>query len=313
MAQHKSNLGLIHYTSQLQLTQPTAVAIGNFDGAHLGHQALLQRLNEKSRALGLHSIVCTFEPLPEEFFSRPIQRLTNLRTKAHLLAQHSVQKLLIIHFQKDFSRMSATDFIQNFLVNQLRTAYLITGKDFKFGRQREGGVSDLMEGRKLFEYEVMPDYLYKGKRVSSTFIRQLLSRYQLTEAAAYLGKPYSLYARITQGKGIGSAQLGIPTANLNLKKFIPCIKGVFACRAFLNTLNTVEAYPAVANLGVRPTTDGTQFVAEAHLFDFNQNIKNETLQLQFISHLREEKKFKSIPELAAQIKQDKEKAAQILS
>ncbi len=311
MAQHKPSLELIRYSSRLQLGQPSAVAIGKFDGVHLGHQALLRLLKERSSARGLEPIVCTFAPLPEQFFARPIIQLINLRTKIRLLACHLVEKLIVIHFHHSFSSMSAKEFIHGFLVKQLRAAYLITGKDFQFGCDRQGTVDDLQlaKQRGYFDHEIMPDQTYQKQRISSSLIRQLLSQRQLNQAANYLGEPYTLYARISKGQGIGATRLKTPTANLNLKNFVPCIRGVFACRAFLHN----RAYPAVTNLGVRPTVNGSsQPVLETHLLNFNQNILGEELRLQFIEYIREEKKFSSLEVLAKQIEQDKQDASQLL-
>lgn len=310
MAQYKPSLELIRYSSELQLRQPSAVAIGNFDGVHLGHQALLRLLKERSSAHRLDPVVCTFVPLPEQFFSRPIIQLINLRTKVRLLADCSVEKVIVVHFHQGFSLMSAEEFINHFLIKQLKANYVITGKDFQFGQGRQGTVDDLQLAKRkgFFDHEIMEDHIHRKQRVSSSLIRQLLSQRQLNKAANYLGEPYTLYARISKGQGIGTTKLKTPTANLNLKNFVPCIRGVFACRAFLQN----ETYPAVTNLGVRPTVNGSQFTVETHLLNFNKNILGEELKLQFIQHIREEKKFSSLETLAKQIEQDKQDALQLL-
>lgn len=311
VAKHQPSLELVRYSSKLQLSEPSAVAIGNFDGVHLGHQTLLQSLKEKSSARNLTSVVCTFVPLPEQFFAQPIIQLINFRTKARLLARYSVDKIIIIHFCRAFSHMSAQQFIQRFLIKQLRAVYIITGKDFQFGYDRQGTVKDLQQARqkRYFDHEIMEDYTYQEQRISSSLIRQLLSQHLLNQAAIYLGEPYTLYARIIKGQGIGAAKLNTPTANLNFKDFVPCIRGVFACRAFLDD----KIYPAVTNLGTRPTINGSRFAAETHLLNFNQNIHGKELRLQFIKHLREEKKFDSLEHLAKQIQQDKQEALRLLN
>jgi len=311
VAQYKSSLELIRYSSKLRLRQPSAVAIGKFDGVHLGHQELLRLLKERSAARGLEPIVCTFAPLPEQFFSRPIVQLINLRTKVRLLACHLIEKVIVIHFHHSFSSMSAKEFINRFLIKQLKVAYLITGKDFQFGYDRQGKVDDLQLAKQkgYFDHEIMEDHIYQKQRISSSLIRQLLSQRQLNQAANYLGEPYTLYARISKGQGIGTTKLKTPTANLNLKNFFPCIRGVFACRAFLHN----KAYSAVTNLGVRPTVNGSQPIVETHLLNFNQNILGEELKLQFIEYIREEKKFNSLEALARQIEQDKQDAFQLLN
>lgn len=302
---------LLHHTARLQLTEPSCVAIGNFDGVHLGHQALLRHVRAKSRALGLTSVICTFEPLPEQFFARPLQRLINLRTKVHLLGRHSLDRLLIIPFKQAFSEISPQNFIHDFLLKQLNTAYMITGRDFRFGRQRQGTVMDLVAAQQqgLFDYETIDDYLHGEQRVSSTLIRSLVSKREFSQISTYLGHPFCLYARVIKGQGLGKTRLGTATANLNLKKFTPPLRGVFACRA---RINDEDSYPAVANLGMRPTVNGTEFVAETHLLNFDDDILNTILRLDFIAPLRAEKKFSSLAELKRQIDIDKETAWKLL-
>ena len=302
---------LLHYTECLRITEPSCVAIGNFDGVHLGHQKLLQRLRTKSRSLGLSNIVCTFEPLPEHFFARPLQRLNNLRTKVYLLSKYSCDKVLIIPFRQAFSEISPQDFIHNLLCNQLNTSYLIAGKDFRFGRQRQGTVEDLIRAqqRKLFEYETIDDYYHNEQKVSSTLIRSLIAKQDFTQARTYLGDPFCLYARVTKGQGIGRSRLGTATANLNLKNFIPPLRGVFACRA---TINDMGSYPAVANLGIRPTVNGKKFIAEAHLLNFDGNILHRIIRLDLIAAVRAEKKFSSLAELRRQIEIDKKTVEKLL-
>ena len=234
---------LFHYTEGLQFSEPSCVTVGNFDGVHLGHHRLIKSLSAKSRSLGLKSILCTFEPLPEHFFAQPLQRLVGLRTKFHLLSTYSIDNILLIAFKHKFSQLSPQDFIRCFLVKQLNAVHVITGQDFCFGRNRQGTVEDLIAARNqgYFDYQMIADYVHDGVKVSSTLIRSLLTEQNFIQVASYLGRPYCLYGRVVKGRGIGKSQLGTATANMNLANFIPPIKGVFACRA---SIDEGPAYPA---------------------------------------------------------------------
>ena len=316
----------LRYSSDLHFERPTAVAIGNFDGVHRGHQKLISKLIEDSKSLGLTSVVCSFEPLSWQLFTSASHRLTNLRTKFDLINQQDIDVLLVVNFTHTFSRLSHGAFIKDFLVSQLNAAHIITGEDFHFGADRDGGQQQLEQAQLsgLFSYAPVKDYPNSSAKISSSIIREFMEKGELTKANEYLGYPYYIIGRVIKGNGMGGSKLATPTANLNLKGFIPPLRGVFAC--WVEVLDAdididvggdvagvaTKRIPGVANLGVRPTVGGNRFNVEVHLLNFNLDIYGKSLKLEFVEMIREEKKFSGLEELKQQIARDKNKAQEIL-
>lgn len=279
-------------------------AIGNFDGVHLGHQALLSSLKKTARARHLPSVVIIFEPQPAEFFlkQQAPARLTSLREKSLLLRQARIDYVVCLHFNARLAALPATAFVERYLVQALGVRHLLVGHDFRFGQQRLGDVHLLVEEGRQHDYdvEIFPPYTLSGVRVSSTLIRQYLAQGQLTDAAALLGRVYNLCGRVSRGDGRGR-QWGVPTANIRLRRLTLPLTGVYCVKV---RRQSGELVNGVANVGNRPTVDGLRVILEVHLLDFNGDLYGEWLQVFFLHKLRDERKFSSVEKLIAQIRQD---------
>lgn len=284
-------------------------AIGNFDGVHLGHQALLALLTGKARALGLPAVVLTFEPHPREYFSPADApaRLASLREKLLLLDAAGVDRTYVCRFDARLAAQSAQSFIDDTLVRGLRVRHLFVGDDFCFGARRRGNFAMLQEAgeRHGFGVESMPTLDVSGERVSSSAVRAALAEADLDHAARLLGRPYSIAGRVSHGDKIGR-RLGFPTANIQMKHRRPALTGVYAV--------SVEGLAAdriagVANIGVRPTAsaDGRARL-EVHLLDWTQECYGAHIRVHFLHRLRAERKFESLDALRAQIGLDTEQA-----
>ncbi|EXI89309.1 MAG: Riboflavin biosynthesis protein RibF [Candidatus Accumulibacter regalis] len=287
----------------------TVLTIGNFDGVHLGHRALLARLTAVAADAGLPAAVLTFEPHPREFFapqSAP-SRLSTLREKLELLADDGVDLTYVCHFNGGFAALSADDFIATVLVDALRVRHLIVGDDFRFGARRSGDFALLREaGARLgFQVESMPSVTLEGERASSSAVRNALEDGRLEHAARLLGRPYSIDGRVVHGDKIGR-QLGFATANIRIKHQKPPLQGVFAVE--------VKGLPGgphrgAANLGYRPSANRvTRPLLEVHLFDFCADIYGAHLNVRFLHKLRDEMKFPDFNALKGQIANDVETA-----
>ncbi len=286
--------------------QPVALTIGNFDGVHLGHKALLSRLLAAAKARGLPSAVVIFEPHPREFFT-PEQapaRLTSLREKLELLAELGVDRVHICRFNKKFAQMSASDFIDA-LHQKLAVKYVLIGDDFRFGSGRSGDFA-LMEkiaGQQGFTVEAMHSVLFDGIRVSSTAVRAALASGHMRAATRFLDRPYSISGRVVHGDKIGR-QIGFPTANVQMKHNRPPLTGIFVVRV---TGDRIPPLHGAASLGVRPTVHANgRAVLEIHLLDFAQEIYGQHLCVEFLHKLRNEEKFPDMQSLTQQIALDVE-------
>ncbi len=294
---------------------PHAVTIGNFDGLHLGHQAMLTRLLDVARARDLPSCVLSFEPHPREFFA-PAQapaRLSSLREKAEMLRGRGIDRLHVFRFNRAFSSLSADQFIEQVLVRTLQARYVLVGDDFRFGAKRAGDFSLLERaGRQFgFDAEFLPTVEVGGERSSSTAVRTALAAGELEHAARLLGRPYSISGRVVHGDKLGR-DIGFPTANIQLKHNRPPLLGIFAVELY--GLNG-QPLPGVASLGVRPTVKGADAapVLEVHLFDFNADIYNRRVRVDFLHKLRDEEKYPDLPSLVAQIGRDVDNAKRFLA
>ncbi len=279
------------------------LTIGNFDGVHLGHQAVLGRLAEKAAELDLPSVVMIFEPQPQEFFSphEAPARLNRLREKLMSLTRYAVDRVICINFDKPFSAISAGQFI-DLLVKQLGVRYLVVGDDFRFGYQRQGDFSMLQQagGEHGFEVVNMHTFNVEHGRVSSTRLRECLQQGDLLQAETLLGRPYRICGRIAHGDKRGR-QLGFPTANVHLHRISVPLQGVFAVEVF-----GLEGEPlaGVANIGTRPTVNGSHSILEIHLLDFSQQIYGQYVQVDFLHKIRQEQRFASLDALVVQINCD---------
>lgn len=283
------------------------VTIGNFDGVHRGHQAVLAGLRAKARELGVPSLVMTFEPLPREVFGgEPPARISSLREKVRLLQGQGVDRVLLVRFSPRFASQSPADFIQRWLVDGLGTQHLVVGDDFRFGHRAAGDFALLCEAGRQHGFSVEPTHTYLSgdSRVSSTRIREHLAAAEFEVAESLLGRPFSLSGRVMRGDQLGRT-LGFPTANLKPgRKTLP-VRGVFA----VSVRETGQAErQGVCNVGLRPSVDGLQPRVEVNVFDVERDFYGRHLELVFHRRLREERKFDSLDALRAAIARDAEAA-----
>lgn len=288
----------------MPLSQGRYVTIGNFDGVHLGHSAVIDTLKQSASAQHLTCTVVTFEPHPSEFFQpqKAPARLTNLREKVVQLASLGVDEVLLLRFNRRLAHLSATDFVQQILVQALKTRHLVVGDDFRFGRDRQGDFALLRHMGESHGFTVAktPSFCVDNKRVSSTQIRSCLATGDLSQAQALLGRHYSLSGRVIHGDHVGR-QWGFPTANLRVKRKILPLSGIFAVQAHGIA---PQALAGVASIGTRPTVDGKREQVEVHLLNFQQDIYGHYVTLDFLQRFRDELRFDSVAALVEQIKRD---------
>ena len=288
---------IIRNTNLEQL--PCVVTIGNFDGVHLGHQALLTEVKKRAHDLKLESAVITFEPNPKDYFSqnKSQMRISSLREKIELFSEIKIDRVHIIKFNQEFSKVTANEFI-SVLIKKLKVKEIVIGEDFCFGRGREGGIKQLSASS--MKLNIKNKILMDGKRISSTLIRNLLANDKLDEANKYIGRPYSISGKVVHGEKRGR-KIGFPTANIHMRHNRPPLKGVFAVK--------FQKHFGVANLGIRPSIKGEKKLQlEVHLLNFSSDLYGQHVSVIFLKKLRDEKKFKSLDELKEQIKLDVIKA-----
>jgi len=284
------------------------ISIGNFDGVHLGHKAILQSVKNISQNLNLPSLIVIFEPQPEEYFKGidcPA-RLTRLREKLEFLKEFVIDYVYVMPFTEIIANLSAEQFVKKFLIGCLNTKYLVIGDDFCFGHDRSGNFDYLKKISKQSGFEVESSETIAAHdhqrqlRISSTWIRKALHNDDLQLASSLLGRNYSMCGRVVHGDKRGRT-LDFPTANIFLHRQKTPISGVFAVRMF-GILD--KSLFGIANIGSRPTVGGSRPILEVHLFDFNQNVYGYYVKVEFLHKLRDEKLFNSFDELKAQIEQD---------
>ncbi|MDN2481977.1 bifunctional riboflavin kinase/FAD synthetase [Vibrio astriarenae] len=284
------------------------LTIGNFDGVHLGHQAVLEQVTAQAKLLGLPSTVMTFEPQPLELFTRDKApaRLTRLRDKYVQLSKLDIDRLLCVNFNRHFANLSADAFIKELLVNKLGVKFLVVGDDFCFGQGRTGNFAMLQQAGRDYGFEVVStqSFCLQQQRVSSTAIRQALASNDLTVAKTMLGRDYSISGRVSHGRKLGRT-IGFPTANIPLKRCVSPVSGVYVVEAHGIGQSPIGG---VANIGQRPTVNGVRQQLEVHLFDFHANLYGKQLEVSLLHKLRDEKKFDSFDLLKQQIELDAEAA-----
>ena len=290
-----------------------ALTIGNFDGVHRGHRALIERVTAKARELELVSCVLTFEPHPREFLDPKAApaRLTRLRDKLELMEAAGVERVHIARFDRRFASLPAARFIEDVLVQGLATRWLLVGRDFRFGARRAGDFAALARAAPQhgFEVESMPDVLFEAVRVSSSAVRAALKAGELAAAERLLGHPYTISGRVAHGPKLGR-KLGFPTANIVLRR-PPPLAGIFVVE--------VEGLAAglrsgVASLGRRPTINPVpQPLLEVHVFDWEGDLYGEHLRVRFLKKLRDEKRFEGIEALKDAIARDAREAREYLA
>ena len=291
----------------------SVITIGIFDGVHLGHQALIKKLKQKSVQMGLPSIVFSFEPTPNDYFSKKQnKRLTSLRDKLRLIDEFQIDYLYCPPFDSTMENLSPNQFITKHLINLFNPRYMVIGDDFRFAKDRKGSIKDLViTGQSNnFEVEQITSIVDSNTRISSSLIRDSLSNANLMLAKQMLGRNYSLIGRVIYGQQLGST-LGFPTANIDLSKTNNPLRGVFCVKVSLP--DATKTIFGIANIGFKPTIGGQKLNLEVHLLDFDKDIYKSYIKIEFLSYLRKEKKFSGLDALKRQIDQDIEAAKQYFS
>ncbi len=283
--------------------------LGNFDGVHRGHQAVLQQLSQKARELKLPATVIVFEPQPREHFQGAAgvpARLTRLREKILALRQQPVDRVLCLRFDEKLAALPAESFIDEILVAGLGIRYVVVGDDFRFGARRKGDIALLRQHGQQHGFEAAPMHsvMVGGERVSSTRIRDALARGDLAQAEKLLGRPYCMCGRVAHGDKLVRT-LGVPTANLHLHRLATPLHGIYVVRASGRDIGTVSG---VASIGHRPAVNGERTLLEVHLFDFNREIYGHYLQIDFLHKLRDERNFDSLDALKHAMQTDMNQA-----
>lgn len=297
--------------------QGGVITIGNFDGLHLGHQKMLEQLNDEAGRLDTHRCLMTFEPLPREYFARGKSgsaRLMNRHEKIRVLndfpASLRPDYLMFLRFDQSLASMSATDFIEQILVARLGIKSVIIGDDFRFGCDRKGDFALLQKygAKHQFAVSSIASHCIDDIRVSSSLVREALIENRLHDADKMLGRPYMICGHVSHGEKRGRT-IGFPTANIHLKRAETPLRGVYSVTMHSQKHGDVAG---IANIGYRPTVDGKHVQLEVHLFDFEQSIYGERVCVSFQHKIRDEKKFESFDDLKLQIKIDCEQARKLL-
>lgn len=287
--------------------------IGNFDGVHLGHQAILGRLALRGREHDAPTTVVTFEPNPREYFdpANAPARLMRLRDKAAALAELGIDRFVVLRFGEELRRWDGPEFVRRVLREALEVRHVVIGEGFRFGRGRSGDVPLLRrEGERLgFGVDEVGAFVHAGQRVSSTAIRAALVAGNLAEARRLLGRDYRMTGKVIRGRQLGR-ELGFATANMRLHRKVTPLAGIFAVRV---AGMDGGARDGVASLGTRPTVGGGEVLLEAHVFDYDGDLYGRYLDVDFVAKLRDEAHFESLDALVAQMHDDARRARDILA
>jgi len=288
------------------------LTIGTYDGIHLGHQALLARLNEHAKERGTAAVLLTFEPMPREFLAPddPPARLTSLRERWRILSGTGLDYLWLLRFGEALRNLPGEAFAQ-LVARELRPRLVVVGHDFRFGRNGEATASVLAAaGTRLgFDVDVLAPVMLDGERISSSGVRAALACGDFERARRWLGRPWSMRGRVMPGRRLGR-DLGFPTANLPLERRRAPVAGIFAVR--VHGVGSA-ALPGVASLGTRPTIGGVETLLEAHLFDFCEDLYGREIEVEFAAKLRDEARFATLEALTAQMRRDAADARRILN
>ena len=292
------------------------ITIGNFDGIHIGHQALFHEVIEKADTIGGTSIVMTFDPHPVRVLKQNghLPLITLNEQKIELIENSGIDVLICIQFNKAFAAISAKEFVEDLLLKCIGMKAIVVGKDYTFGRNREGNLELLQTFADNLEFEVIvADWVQTSRglpnRISSTRTRELVMAGEVADAKKLLGRYYQIRGVVTTGRNRGGKLLGFPTANITLHDELCPKNGVYAV-----TVDCMEKkYQGVANIGYSPTFDDGLFSVEVHILDFNENIYGQKIRVNFVQRIRDEIKFSDITELSDAIRKDIEKARKILS
>ena len=278
------------------------ILIGNFDGLHLGHQKLFHRASILKKKTKLNVGVYTFDPIPKMFFFKELKnyRISNFSQKLNLFKKFKVDFVINQKFNKKFSKINCKKFIENILYKKLKANYIFVSSNFRFGNKREGDVKLLKSLEKKYNYKIFePSALKtKNKIISSTLIRSLLQKGRLHLANKYLGRKWSVEGNVMKGRQMGK-KIGFPTCNIDIQNYVIAKPGVYAVKIFIEKNN--KSLKGIANLGYRPTFNQNKILLEVNIFNFNKNIYNKKLTVQFLKFIRGEKKFSGAKQLRKQI------------
>jgi riboflavin kinase/FMN adenylyltransferase len=288
------------------------LTIGKFDGVHKGHQAVLLNLVEKAKELGLPATVMIFEPQPEEVFAKENApaRLSRFRDKYEMFKKLGIDRLVCVRFNYAFSKMTAEAFVNNLLVDSLKVSFLVVGDDFRFGCHRKGDFEFLQTSGQTHGFDVVSTTSFRlsNCRISSTEIRAALFNNEFKRASKMLGRDYTISGRVNHGDKKGRT-IGFPTANVLLKRCKSPVAGVFMVRVSVDK----KRFYGVANIGHRPTVNGSRSQLEVHIFDYSGDLYGEYIEVAVLEKIRDEKKFASFEELKKQIKVDADTAKALVS
>ncbi|MDA7606774.1 bifunctional riboflavin kinase/FAD synthetase [Pelagibacteraceae bacterium] len=281
----------------------SVVAIGNFDGLHVGHQKVLNEARKKAKNKKMKFGLVTFEPVPTMFFNKNIKhhRINSLKQKIYFLKKIKLDFLIIINFNNTFSNLSAENFVKKILFQKIKSKYIFVSRNFKFGKKRLGNIKTLENLEKKYFYKTLVTIPHKKKNkiVSSSLIRDIIQKGKVKEAKKLLGRPWCVEGEVIKGAQRGR-KIGFPTCNIQLNTYILPKLGVYAVWVQIGNLKK----KGVANIGYRPTFNGKSLLLEVNIFGLKRNLYKKILKISFIKFIRSEKKFRSINQLKAQIKKD---------
>lgn len=281
----------------------SAATLGNFDGVHLGHQAIISRVKARAAAANLRAMILTFDPVPKKVLSPETAPalIQTLEQRLRQLELAGMDEAIVIPFTREFASQAPEEFVKKYLVEHLHIGFFAVGDNFTFGRQKQGTLELLRRMGKDwgFEVEGIPEVQYQGARISSTLIRERVKTGAVDDAMRYLGHPFALIGTVVEGERVGS-RMGIPTANLGVENELIPAHGVYVCTAVVGG----QRVPAVTNIGVRPTFGGARLTVEAHLLDYSGDLYGSRMELEFLQRLRPEKRFSGPDELKTQILRD---------
>ena len=301
-----------HIESYRRFPRPI-VSLGNFDGVHLGHQAILTKAVSEARALQGTALVLTFHPHPLSVLrpNSPLPLILGLREKLLLFRGLEIQGVILQRFSQTFSQLTAEEFVQRYLVDFIGIEKVVVGHNVSFGHRRSGNAETLVQlgGKFGFAVDVIGPVVIDGREVSSTAVRTLLGTGNMHEVTRLLGRPYGVSGRVEKGFQRGRT-IGFPTANLRPRTDLLLPNGVYAVTVDLDEKTSI---PGVANVGMNPTFGNNRRTIEAHLFDFSADLYGQRLRVNFLEHIREERKFPSVPELVRQIQEDADRARALLA
>ena len=301
-----------HIESYRRFPRPI-VGLGNFDGVHLGHQAILTKAVSEARALQGTALVLTFHPHPLSVLrpNSPLPLILGLREKLLLFRRLEIHGVILQRFSQAFSQLTAEEFVRRYLVDIIGIEKVVVGHNVSFGHRRSGNAEILVQlGEKFgFAVDVIGPVVIDGREVSSTAVRTLLGTGNMHEVTRLLGRPYGVSGRVEKGFQRGRT-IGFPTANLRPRTDLLLPNGVYAVTVDLDEKISI---PGVANVGMNPTFGNNRRTIEAHLFDFSADLYGQRLRVNFLEHIREERKFPSVPELVRQIQEDADRARALLA